>query len=108
MTSFVQQGNQIQQTQDCALKLQQEGDHVPKFPFMLNTPQSQDQPLHQLLHLQHQQQFQSQLSSKPTTNNGMHQIMQPGLSNSGSMNIQKGKQAGSSKGLGKRKRGGKN
>nr|GMD64772.1 GRF1-interacting factor 2-like [Ipomoea batatas] len=108
MTSSVQQGNQTHQTQaNSTPNMFQESNHVPKLPFMLNTPQLQDQPLNQFLHIQPQQQFQSQLGFRSPANNiGMHQIMQPQFSNSSGMDIQESMQVGPSNGLGKRKRRG--
>ncbi|XP_027109973.1 GRF1-interacting factor 2-like [Coffea eugenioides] len=78
-SSGAQQGIYVQQAQATTMQ-QHQGVPVQKLPFQLSALRSQDQQ-HQLLHFQAQQQFQGQGGS----NHGMHQIMQTGLSNSGSL-----------------------
>lgn len=78
-SSGAQQGTYVQQAQTTTMQ-QHQGVPVQKLPFQLNALRSQDQQ-HQLLHFQAQQQFHGQAGS----NHGMHQIMQAGLSNSGSL-----------------------
>lgn len=87
--STPQLGNQMQQTQ--AALQQQQGVAVSKLPFQLNALPSQEQQ-QQMLQFQQQQQFQGQYGFGPTANNAMRQLMQPGLSSSGTLDVRGNKQ----------------
>ncbi|CAN4089482.1 unnamed protein product [Withania somnifera] len=88
--STPQLGNQMQQTQS-ALQ-QQQGVPNSKLPFQLNALPSQEQQQQMLQFQQQQQQFQGQYGFGPTANNAMRQLMQPGLSSSGAMDVRGNKQ----------------
>lgn len=79
----------MQQTQ--AALQQQQGVAVSKLPFQLNALPSQEQQ-QQMLQFQQQQQFQGQYGFGPTANNAMRQLMQPGLSSSGNLDVRGNKQ----------------
>ncbi|XP_055827912.1 GRF1-interacting factor 2-like [Solanum dulcamara] len=87
--STPQLGNQMQQTQ--AALQQQQGAAISKLPFQLNALPSQEQQ-QQMLQFQQQQQFQGQYGFGPTANNAMRQLMQPGLSSSGTLDVRGNKQ----------------
>ncbi|MCD9644293.1 synovial sarcoma translocation protein on chromosome 18-like [Datura stramonium] len=87
--STPQHGNQMQQTQ--AALQQQQGASISKLPFQLNALPSQEQQ-QQMLQFQQQQQFQGQYGFGPTANNAMRQLMQPGLSGSGTLDVRGNKQ----------------
>ncbi|KAJ8536948.1 hypothetical protein K7X08_035349 [Anisodus acutangulus] len=86
--STPQLGNQMQQTQAA---LQQQQGAISKLPFQLNALPSQEQQ-QQMLQFQQQQQFQGQYGFGPTANNAMRQLMQPGLSSSGTLDVRGNKQ----------------
>ncbi|XP_019153577.1 PREDICTED: GRF1-interacting factor 2-like isoform X2 [Ipomoea nil] len=106
-SSVPQQGNPMQQTQATALPQQQVA--VPKLPFQLNGGFPSQEQQQQLLQFQQQQQQQQQFQGHPgfgaTVNNGMHQLMRPGLSGASGLDMRGNKQVGleanSSDGLGK-------
>ncbi|XP_059304468.1 GRF1-interacting factor 2-like isoform X2 [Lycium ferocissimum] len=90
--SAPQLGNQMQQGQAAAMQ-QQQGVSVSKLPFQLNSLPSQEQQQQMLQYQQQQQQqFQGQYSFGPTANNAMRQLMQPGLSNTGTLDVRGNKQ----------------
>ncbi|XP_031109774.1 GRF1-interacting factor 2-like isoform X2 [Ipomoea triloba] len=108
-SSVPQQGNQMQPTQATALPQQQVA--VPKLPFQLNGGFPSQEQQQQLLQFQQQQQqqqqqqFQGHQGFGATVNNGMHQLMRPGLSGASGLDMRGNKQVGlegnSSDGLGK-------
>lgn len=83
----------MQQTQAALQQQPQQQPGVPisKLPFQLNALPSQEQQ-QQMLHFQQQQQFQGQYGFGPTANNAMHQLMQPGLNSSGTLDARGNKQ----------------
>ncbi|XP_016466514.1 GRF1-interacting factor 3-like [Nicotiana tabacum] len=92
--STTQPGSQMQQTQAALQQQQQPGVPISKLPFQLNALPSQEQQ-QQMLHFQQQQQqqqFQGQYGFGPTANNAMHQLMQPGLNSSGTLDARGNKQ----------------
>ncbi|CAN4085644.1 unnamed protein product [Withania somnifera] len=101
--STIQLGNQMQQTQ--AALQQQQGVSNSKLPFQLNALPSQEQQQQMLQFQQQQQQFQGQYGFGPTGNNAMRQLMQPGLSSSGTLDVRGNKlgnvEGNPSDGLGK-------
>ncbi|KAJ8554245.1 hypothetical protein K7X08_024923 [Anisodus acutangulus] len=89
--SAPQLGNQMQQAQAATMQHQQ-GVSVSKLPFQLNAIPSQEQQQQMLQFQQQQQQFQGQYGFGPTANNAMRQLMQPGLSSSGALDVRGNKQ----------------
>ncbi|KAK4341036.1 hypothetical protein RND71_039537 [Anisodus tanguticus] len=92
--SITQPGNLMQQTQAAMLQ-QQQGPIGQKLPFQLNAlPSQEQQQQQQMLHFQ-----QQQYGLGPAGNNPMHQLMRPGLTSPGTVDVRGSRHSTSEDGL---------